>query len=556
MLQSDPSGNSEFETILERLTALESRLETVETLVKSERNLDPRRQLSLSGSGIISEQNDDDLVVDEIAIEYGIGEFGLAWLGSLALLFGIIYLMTFTKSQGYPVLATGLGYISAATVFTLAYFLRRSFPHMVFMLKLSGHILIYYVTLQLYFFSLAPLIPWKEVDIVLLLLAISVQIYLAIRQSSEVLTGIAIFLVIATALISDSLHVTMSLISLSAALALYFFYRYNWWRLMIVSLILVYLSHILWLINDPVLGYPFELLPSHPYNLIYLFACGGIFSLSALIKRQPDFEIRGINTIVLLNGFWFALTILLVTAIYTPKNFVIMFAAIAGFCLLFSVFLHIRIKNSFLPAFFACFGFMALSVSFYGYANIPNAYFFLSLQSFLVVSMALWFRSKIIVVVNTVLFLGMLLIYLLSYHPIDRISFCFAFVAFATARIINLKKERLTLKTDLMRNFYLFALFFTLLFAFYHAVPERYVTLSWTTVAAGYFLLSFLLHNVKYRWMAIATLLITAVYLFIVDLANLSIGYRVVAFLFLAFILISASLFYTKRVRKRKKLDH
>jgi hypothetical protein len=195
---------------------------------------------------------------------------------------------------------------------------------------------------------------------------------------------------------------------------------------------------------------------------------------------------------------------------------------------------------------------MALSVSFYGYAKIPDAYFFLSLQSFLVVSIALWFRSKIIVVVNTVLFLGMLISYLLSYHPIDRISFCFAFVAFATARIINLKKERLTLKTDLMRNFYLFALFFTLLFAFYHAVPQRYVTLSWTAVAAGYFLLSFLLHNVKYRWMAIATLLITAVYLFIVDLANLSIGYKVVAFLSLAIILISSSLFYTKRVKKRK----
>jgi len=34
----------------------------------------------------------------------------------------------------------------------------------------------------------------------------------------------------------------------------------------------------------------------------------------------------------------------------------------------------------------------------------------------------------------------------------------------------------------------------------------------------------------------------------------LSIGYRVIAFLFLAVILISVSLFYTKRVKKRKNL--
>jgi len=154
--------------------------------------------------------------------------------------------------------------------------------------------------------------------------------------------------------------------------------------------------------------------------------------------------------------------------------------------------------------------------------------------------------------VNSVLYMGILVIYLLGTHPVGRISFCFAFVAFATARILNLKKERLTLRTDLMRNMYLAALFLTLLFAFYHAVPGRYITLSWTAVAAGYFLLSFILRNIKYRWMAIATLLVTVIYLFLVDLANLSVGYRVIAFLFLAVISISASLYYTNRMRKRR----
>jgi uncharacterized membrane protein len=52
--------------------------------------------------------------------------------------------------------------------------------------------------------------------------------------------------------------------------------------------------------------------------------------------------------------------------------------------------------------------------------------------------------------------------------------------------------------------------------------------------------------------MAIATLMVTVVYLFVVDLANLSIGYRVIAFLFLAVILISASLFYARRVKKKR----
>jgi uncharacterized membrane protein len=546
------SENSDFENILQRLQAIEQRLETVEAQIKAGRVTIPAQNYSGVTKNDEKDPDEDILVVDEAVIESKIGEYGLAWLGSLVLLFGIIFMMAFTSSRGFPALASGLGLAAAAGVFILGYFLRGSFPHMVFMLNISGHLLVYYVILQLCFFSIHPLLPWKELDLVLLMAATGVQIYFAIRQSSGLLTGIALVLIIVTALIGDSLYITMSLMTFMAAVSFYFFYKYNWWQLLVVSLIMVYISHILWLINNPLLGHPFELLPGHPYNLLFLFTTGVIYSMAALIRRKIESEVKGLNTIVLLNGLWFAITILIVTAVYSPNNYVGMFGLISGFCILYSIWLHMRIRNPFVPAFYACFGFMALSVSFYGYAKIPDAYFFLALQSFLVVSMALWFRSRIIVVVNSVLYMGILLIYLTGSHPVDRISFCFAFVAFATARILNLRKERLTLKTDMMRNIYLVALFFTMLYAFYHAVPGRYITLSWTTVAAGYFLLSFLLHNVKYRWMAIATLLVTVVYLFVVDLANLSIGYRVIAFLFLAVILISASLFYARRVKKKR----
>ena len=310
----------------------------------------------------------------------------------------------------------------------------------------------------------------------------------------------------------------------------------------------------MWLFNNPLLGHPVSIAPSLYFSPVYLFACGAIYSLSILILRNGEVTKKGLNTTVVLNGLFFAITIFLATVIYYRTNYIAMFSIIAAFCLLFSVLLHLRIRNLFAPAVFACFGFMAMSVAVYGYAKLPDAYFYLALQSFLVVSMALWFRSKIIVVVNSGLYLGILMIYLVSSPPVDRISFCFAFVAFATARILNWRKERLTLKTDMMRNMYLVALFFTMLYAFYHAVPERYITLSWTAVAAGYFLLSLQLKNIKYRWMAIGTLLVTVVYLFLVDLAHLSVGYRVVASLFLAGISISASLYYTLKIRKKRNL--
>jgi uncharacterized membrane protein len=132
-----------------------------------------------------------------------------------------------------------------------------------------------------------------------------------------------------------------------------------------------------------------------------------------------------------------------------------------------------------------------------------------------------------------------------------HISFTFAFIALATARIMNWQRERLTLKTDIFRNIYLVAAFFTVLYALYHAVPTQYITLSWTAFAVVYFMLSVVLSNVKYRWMAILTILVSSLRLFLVDFARLETGYRVIAFLFFAIIALGVSIYYTKRIKNK-----
>lgn len=152
---------------------------------------------------------------------------------------------------------------------------------------------------------------------------------------------------------------------------------------------------------------------------------------------------------------------------------------------------------------------------------------------------------------NTLLFLFIIIFYMAFYPPVDKVNFAFVITAFISARIINWKKKRLTLKTDVIRNTYLIILFFTMLFALYHLVPKQYVTLSWTCAAVFYFIMSLILKNIKYRWMAIVTVLFTGFYLFFVDFSNLETGYRVLAFLFLAAISLGASLYFTKKVRKK-----
>jgi uncharacterized membrane protein len=93
--------------------------------------------------------------------------------------------------------------------------------------------------------------------------------------------------------------------------------------------------------------------------------------------------------------------------------------------------------------------------------------------------------------------------------------------------------------------------FIMMLLALYHAVPKQFVTFSWTMAALLYFVISILLKNIKYRYMALGTMICSAVYLFIVDLARIELIYRVLALLFLAAISIGISIYYTNRIKKQ-----
>ena len=540
--------------LLAKVNLLEQRIvrieEQFETAAQGMASAQPARYQP----GIPDNPADTEMLVDKGLIESNIFEYGLAWFGSLVLLFGIAFLTNFARNYLGGPLSSLVGFGSVAGMFFLAWYLRNSFTHLSFMLKLSGHLLVYYITLRLYFFIGQPVIPVKGIVLFLLCVAIGVQCFSAIRRSSELLATIAMVLSLATALFADSVFFSLPLIAVTAACSMYLFTRNGWWRLMLVTMILVYLVQGCWLLNNPVMGNPVGAFATHPLNLLCLFVYGTIFSVVPMIRQEGKFPDSIYPVTILVNGMFFSVVLMFVVISWYANSYVWIFAVISALCLLYSIFLKFRTTRVFDPAFYAIYSFMALSVAVYGYSKLPDALWLLALQSLLVVSWALWFRSRIIVVMNTLLFIGIMAFYMAFYPPVDKVNFAFVITAFISARVINWKKERLTLKTEMIRNTYLITLFFSMLFALYHVVPEQYVTLSWTCAAAFYFVMSLILKNIKYRWMAIATVLFTGFYLFFVDFSHLETGYRVLAFLFLAVISLGASLYFTKKVRK-KSLD-
>jgi len=286
---------------------------------------------------------------------------------------------------------------------------------------------------------------------------------------------------------------------------------------------------------------------------LYFIATGFIFSSLALMPKKENISNEFIITSVIWNGLGFSFLLALIVFTYLSNNYVTVFAAIAVLCLAYSFLVQTYSDLKIIASMYALYGFLAMSVSFYGILLLPKAYMLLSIQSLLVVSMALWFRSRFIVVMNTFLFIMLILFYLTDKSDLTTTNFSFMLVAFVTARIINWKKERLNIKTEYIRNMYLASGFLMTLIAFYHAFPPSYITVSWIGAALMFFVMSRLMKNIKYRWLAIAALVASGIKLILIDLSAIDIGFRVLVFLLLAIISIAVSVLYTRFLIRKKE---
>jgi hypothetical protein len=547
MSGNENAGIFKGEDLVKRIADLESRVSHIENkLVIAKAKSTP-----IEHEAVGPEM--PEIGLNGAALESRFGEFGLAWLGNIVLLFGIIFLVQYFQRSGFHLAAPAFGYVSVIGLFSISWFLRNTHMNMATIFRLNAYILLFFITLQLHYFTKEPLISSATGGLILLLAVTLFQGIVAIRRNSEGLAALAFIMMAVTSIVSDSTHIMLPLAVIISASAVYFMYRYSWWRLLIFSIFLVYLINLIWLIHNPIMGHPLEVLKVHGFGFIYLFIIAALFSSVALIKERETYSENMALTAIILNGIGFSLLLALFVQSFFKTDYIALFASIAVFCMIYSVILQTKSSWKVIASLYALYGFVALSVTVYGIYGFPKAYFLLSLQSLLVVSMALWFRSRVIVVMNTALLVILLITYLSTSHSVNSANISFALVALVTARTLNWKKQLLQIKTEMLRNVNLITGFFMVLYALYRLVPAPYVTLSWTCAAILYFILSFAMHNKKYRYLALATMVATALYLFIVDLARVEIIFRVVAFLFLAALSIVLSLYYTKR--RNKKLE-
>lgn len=536
-------NNFNLTDILGKISSLETRLNNLEAEIKALRSGANKIEVATEEQETVKIINSEE---EERVLESKIGEYGLAWIGNFVLFFGIIFLSQYLQNIGYSLLSAILGYSIVGGIFILTRYLDKSFPHLSYLLGIVSHLLFFYITLRLHFFVANPVLSSGALCIVLLLLINAFHFYLAIRNKSEIFGTIALILTTITAIISDSTHIMLPIVAMTALISVVFFYKLNWFKLLIIGQVLVFFALLTWFFSNPFMGRDFEIVKNHQFSILYVFACVIAFSFITLTPKKDTFPSGLVSSSMWLNGLSFSFLLFLYVGKFFDTNYAWLFLSLFIYSLAYSIILKYRSPWKTCSEFYALFSYISFSISVYGFYHLPNAYLLLAFQSLLVVSMALWYRSEVLVVMNMILFILLLIGYLFSSHIVHTINFSFVIVAIATARILNWQKDRLELKTNLLRNFYLIITFFWVLFSLYKAVPEKYVTLSWIGAALFYFGMSYLLKNFKYRWMGIATFIASALNLFIVDMARIEMAYRVLAFLMFAIISLIVSVYYNK----------
>jgi hypothetical protein len=488
------------------------------------------------------------------SLEDTIGQYWFAKVGIVLLLTGIVFLLTFPYQNLPPLIPSLAGFVLSGTMVFISRYSSKSLPFLSHYFFGGSLLLLYFSTLRLHFFSDVHFIESASFETLLLMLTSVVYLIIAYRRKSVYLNFIGITLVSVAILISDN---TFFLFFCLTALALYLVFlriKFSWSGLLGYGMTIVFLSNLFWFLNNPIAGHSFSIQVRSSLNLYAFLLYCLIFAVGNLNRNNKETDDSKVIAATFINCFW-GYGLFFIICMISYKSMLPRANLIASILyLVIAILFWTKEKSKYSTFFYSIVGYTALSIAIVSQFSKPDFFVWLSWQSILVVSTAIWFRSKIIIVANFIMYLLIFFSYLVLAGNLGIISLSFGVVAILSARILNWQKDRLDLKTEMMRLAYLGAAFFIFPYSLYHIVPQNYVSLSWTVVALIYYFMSVILKNKKYRWMALLTFLLTVVHILFVDITYLDPSFRIISFIVVGIVLVLISIYYSRtKLRDEKK---
>lgn len=481
-----------------------------------------------------------------------VGEYWFANLGILVLVIIFSFLMTKPFVELNQFIPSVVGLFFVGVLFLVSNLTRKTLSNISTYLFGSAFFMLFLSMLRLFHFTPEAALNNPYLEFILLLLVSFSVMYVSIKRELVFLNVLGILFLGASGLTSNNSYLIFTILTLVSLTVVYLYKTKEFITLsfLVFGMLFTYLTHFIWAINNPFFGNSLEIVTEPAINFIFLLIYMTIYAFGLIINKNEENTFEELSSYI--NSIICYLLFSLILWFGYKEDMVLyqtgFFIVSIGIAIIF--WKNLRSKNS--TYIYSLISFVALGIAVMMSIEVPNVFLPLIWQSLVVIALAIWFESKSILISNFLIYLVIFIAYLIYAQSLSIASISFGIVALISARILNWQKNRLTLKTEFMRNTYLGVAFFALPFSLIKSIPVEFIGLSLIGLAIVYYVLSTLLNNFKYRWMAHLTLLGSLVYILGFGLSIEDTLIQVITLLTLALTLIFVSIYYT---RMRVKSD-
>ena len=485
-------------------------------------------------------------------LEVAIGQNLFAKVGIMVLTIGVALALSLPWQDLPALVPSGVGWVLAGGLFVVARWIHQSLPLIARYFRGSGMLLLFFATLRLCYFGAPSLLVASSVaGGAALALAVAINVGIGWWRRSVILVGLALGTGYAAALAVGNAWYVFGMVTVLALVAIAGLRQRGWSWLVVLATPCGFLTYLIWALGDPVVGNRPEVVAG-PFAGVWLLLGWMILHGAAMSwrdDRATEGPVAQVGSILNCGGYGL---FVLHTLIRYQGDFFAANVAASAVLLGLAVWFWVRERSRFATFVYAMTGYAALNMALIKITAVPDLFAWLSAQSLLVMTTAIWFRSRFIIVANFLIYLAVVTSYLVMVRQESGISLVFGLVALTSARILKWQKDRLELKTELMRNAYLTSAFIVFPYTFYHIVPQTWVALSWVGIALFYYVMNLLTQARKYRWMGHNTLLLTVIYILVMGIGKQEGAQRILSFLVLGTVLMAVSLVFTL-IRSRQR---
>lgn len=533
---SDAEGHDTAVKIEEVLARLERRLTNVEVVLGLHEAPEEQGSSNPSPLGLGGEEGE---------LEFAVGQNLFAKVGIFVLAIGAGLTLSLPWQGVSPIVPSAAGWLLAGVLFLLARWLEKSLPLISRHFRGAAMALLFFATLRLcYFGEEKVLAPSSVAAAGALTLAVVINLVIGWWRKSVLLIGLAMLTGYAAALAVGVPWYVLGMVTFLTLVAGVAARHHKWPWLVVFASPCGFITYLLWALGNPVVGNRIEVVAGPFAGVIFLLLWMAISAVAMTCRRDRADEdpVAQAGSVANCSGY---VVFLLHTLARYGDQFVAANVAASLALLGIAVLFWVRERSQFATFIYAMTGYGALSMALIKATEVPNLFVWLSAQSLLVISTAIWFRSRFIIVANFLIYLAVVACYMVMVQQETGISFVFGMVALTSARILKWQMDRLELKTEMMRNAYLISAFIVFPYALFHMMPRAWVAVSWIGVALLYYLMNLFTKGRKYRWMGHNTLLLTVIYILVMSIGRLQGTQRIVSFLALGTVLLVVSLAFT-----------